>query len=51
MALDIENTLQEARSSLPCKPIAAMEAFYASQLAYSISMAPVGADNNINYFF
>ena len=51
MALDAGNTLQEARSSLPCKPITAMEVFYASQLAYNISMAPAGADNNINYFF
>ena len=51
MALDIENTLQEARPSLPCKPIAAMEVFYASQLAYRIPMAPAGAGNNISYFF
>ena len=51
MALDIENTLQEARSNLPCKSITTMEVFYASQLAYSISMVPVGTDNNINYFF
>ena len=51
MALGAENALQEARPSLPCKPITAMEVFYASQLAYRISMVPVGTDNNINYFF
>ena len=51
MVLDIENTLQEVRPNLPCKSITAMEVFYASQLAYRISMVPVGTDNNINYFF
>ena len=51
MALDTKNTLQEARSSLPYEPTAAMGAFYASQQAYRISIAPEGTDNDINYFF
>ena len=50
MALDIKNTLQEARPSLPCEPTAAMGVLYASQQAYRISIAPAGADININYF-
>ena len=51
MALDTKNTLQEARPSLPYEPTAAMGAFYASQQAYRISIAPEGTDININYFF
>ncbi len=51
MALGTKNTLQEARSSLPYEPTAAMGAFYASQQAYRISIAPEGTDININYFF
>ena len=50
MALDTMNTLQEAAYSSPYKPITAMDAFNASQQAYRISIAPVGADININYF-
>ena len=51
MALDIKNTLQEARPSLPYEPATAMGVPYASQQAYRISIAPEGADTNINYFF
>ena len=50
MALNIKNTLQEARPSLPYEPTAAMGAFYASQQAYRIPIAPEGAGTNINYF-
>ena len=51
MVLDIENTLQEAKLNLPYEPTAAMGAFYASQQACRVSIAPEGADININYFF
>ena len=50
MALGAENALQEARPSLPCKPITAMEAFYASQLAYRVPIAPAGAGAGISCF-
>ena len=50
MALDIMNTLQEAAYSSPYRPTAAMDALNASQQAYRISIAPAGADANINYF-
>ena len=51
MVLDIENTLQEAKLSLPYEPATAMGVFYASQQAYRIPIAPEGADINISYFF
>ena len=51
MALDVENTLQEAKLNLPYEPTTAMGVFYASQQAYSIPIAPEGADINISYFF
>ena len=44
------NTLQEAVYNFPYKSITTMDAFNASQQAYRISIAPVGADTNINYF-
>ena len=50
MALDIMNTLQEAIYNSPYKSITTMDAFNASQQAYRISIAPAGADININYF-
>ena len=50
MVLDIKNTLQETRSNLPYEPTTTMGVFYASQQAYRISIAPAGADININYF-
>ena len=50
MALDIMNTLQEAVYNSPYKSITTMDAFNASQQAYRISIAPAGADTNINYF-
>ena len=45
------NTLQEAAYNSPYKPIIAMGALNASQLAYRMPMAPAGADSSINYFF
>ena len=51
MALDTENTLQEARSNLLCKSITAMEASYASQLACRVPMAPAGASSSLSCFF
>ena len=50
MALDIENTLQEAKLSLPCEPTAAMGASYASQQACRAPIAPAGAGASVNYF-
>ena len=51
MALGTMDTLQEAVYNSPYKSITAMDAFNASQQAYRISIAPAGADANINYFF
>ena len=50
MALGAVSTLQEAAYSSPYKPITAMDALNAPQQAYRISIAPAGADTNINYF-
>ena len=44
------NALQEAAYNFPCKPIIAMDALSASQLAYRAPIAPAGAGAGMSYF-